>query len=296
VSAPSYGALEEDVSVHMQALRLGEIVLTMCSCEQWADQARNIKTRTDTVRDNQYMGYRWADRCEPAGGQWSCVNPQNESQRLTISDALYKKMRAQVANDAVGWDSLANVPTAESEPVDPAAIKGNYTHEELAPANGYALTVPLGMVNDYNGYIATYREYQRGDHYRKALTAWGPHSSDYFATRLTQLAGHLKSPDAQVLPTEDTREAHACGLPVDRGRRRHHGRADQHLTLGLRRLVAAWRDGGSRRLPRDAVLVLLPRRLLPPGQVLPAPGRLRPRREQPDRRVRAPADRRRSQA
>ena len=40
------------------------------------------------------------------------------------------------------------------------------------------------MANDYNGYIATYREYQRGDHYRKALTAWGPHSSDYMATRL----------------------------------------------------------------------------------------------------------------
>jgi hypothetical protein len=206
VSAPSYGALEEDVSVHMQALRLGEIVLTMCSCEQWADQARNIKTRTDQIRDNQYVGYKWADRCEPSGGQWSCVNPQNETQRLTISDALYKKMRAQVANDAVGWDSLANVATAESEPVDPAKIKGNYTHEELAPANGYQLTVPLGMVNDYNGYIATYREYQRGDHYRKALTAWGPHSSDYFATRLVQLAGHLKQPGAYVLPTEDQRE------------------------------------------------------------------------------------------
>ncbi len=115
VSAPGYGALEEDVSVHMQALRLGEILLTMCSCEQWADQARNIKTRTDKAQGNQYLGYRWPG--EPA----------------KEGTAAYKKMRAQVANDAVGWDFLENVPTAESEPTDPTKIKGNYTHEELAP-------------------------------------------------------------------------------------------------------------------------------------------------------------------
>jgi hypothetical protein len=47
------------------------------------------------------------------------------------------------------------------------------------------------MANDYNGYIASYREYQRGDHYRKALTGWGPHSSDYMATRLVGMAGEL---------------------------------------------------------------------------------------------------------
>ncbi len=188
VSAPSYGALEEDVSVHMQALRLGEIVLTMCSCEQWADQARNIKTRTDKAQGNQYLGYQW---------------PEAPDEEASLP---YRRMRAQIANDAVGWDFLENVPTAESEPADPDAIRGNYTHEELAPAIGYDLTVPLSMTNDYNGYIATYREYQRGDHYRKALTAWGPHSSDYFATRLVQLAGHLKTPDSPVLATEAQRE------------------------------------------------------------------------------------------
>src|SRR3712207_760223 len=47
------------------------------------------------------------------------------------------------------------------------------------------------MANDYNGYIVSYREYQRGDHYRKALAAWGPHSSDYMATRLVQMGGQL---------------------------------------------------------------------------------------------------------
>ena len=100
-------------------------------------------------------------------------------------------MRAQVQNDAAGWNTYEYLPYAESEPVDPALVKGNYTHTELPATQGYKLTVPVGMANDYNGYIATYREYQRGDHYRKALTAWGPHSSDYMSTHLMEMGGFL---------------------------------------------------------------------------------------------------------
>jgi hypothetical protein len=100
-------------------------------------------------------------------------------------------MRAQVNNNAAGWNDPDNLPWAESEPTDPSQIKGNYTHEELPPEQGYRLTVPISMANDYNGYIASYREYQRGDHYRKALTGWGPHSSDYMATRLVQMGGYM---------------------------------------------------------------------------------------------------------
>ena len=59
------------------------------------------------------------------------------------------------------------------------------------------------MANDYNGYIATYREYQRGDHYRKALTAWGPHASDYMASRLVNLGRVLRGADEEkLLPKE----------------------------------------------------------------------------------------------
>jgi hypothetical protein len=225
-SAPSYGALEEDLDIHLQVFRLGDILFTICPCEQWADQARNIKSRTNVEQDDQYLGYEWAKRCtaNPDGphppdgsgtGTWTCPNPRDESQNLDpITNAKFRKMEAQVANDAVGWDFLENAPFAESEPADPTEIKGNYTHEELAPDLGYTLTVPITMANDYNGYIATYREYQRGDHYRKALTGWGPHSSDYMATRLVQLGGHLKQPGAPVLDTEPQRElADAVGRP-----------------------------------------------------------------------------------
>ena len=191
-SAPSYGALEEDLNIHLQAFRLGEILFTVCSCEQWKDQGTNIKTRTDTVAGNQYNGYDWV------------------AEGADVSDLpadRVERMRAQVNNPANGWNDLENAATAESEPTDPAQIKGNFTHDDdqRSAQLGYRLTVAIGMANDYNGYIASYREYQRGDHYRKALTAWGPHSADYMATRLVTLGRLLKDP-AHELPRDQTQE------------------------------------------------------------------------------------------
>ena len=66
-SAPSYTGLAEDVSIHLQAFRLGDILFTVCSCEQWFDQSRNIKTRTDKVQGNEHLGYDWAARCSYNG-------------------------------------------------------------------------------------------------------------------------------------------------------------------------------------------------------------------------------------
>ena len=195
-SAPSYTGLAEDVSVHLQAFRLGEILFTVCSCEQWYDQSRNIKTRTDLEQGNAYNGYDWAARCAydgDAAGTWTCPDPRNPSTTLPpIPSNEFLRMKAQVNNDASGWNDLSNILWAESEPTDPDQIKGNYTRAELPPGLAYKLTVPISMANDYNGYIATYREYQRGDHYRKALTAWGPHSSDYLSSRLVTMGGQLK--------------------------------------------------------------------------------------------------------
>ncbi len=235
--APAYGGLEEDIDVHLQAFRMGDIVFTACSCEQWFDQAQNIVTRTDRNPDNEYLGYDWGAQCDPVGdgsyqpdgsgtGTWSCPDPRNVGANLPpVSDHEYQRMRAQVLNPANGWNNAENALSAESEPVDPRQIKGNYTHDDrcglgpLSPGNracfpgeqspsaqmGYGLTVPIAMANDYNGYIATYREYQRGDHYRKALTAWGPHSSDYMASRLVTMARRLNQP-ALVLPVDQIQE------------------------------------------------------------------------------------------
>jgi hypothetical protein len=209
-SAPSYTGLEEDVSVHLQAFELGDILVTVCSCEQWVEQSKNIKTRTNAARGDDYHGYDWTAQCTQTGGpgsDWSCPRPGGGS-RLTISDASYRKVHAQVNNDAVGWDRLEYVAHAESEPTNPDEIKGNFSHTEIDDYGGqpYSVTVPISMANDYNGYIVSYREYQRGDHYRKALTAWGPHSSDYMATRLVRMAAGLNrgaGPGSSELPEGD---------------------------------------------------------------------------------------------
>ena len=218
-SAPAYTGLEEDVSVHLQAFRIGDILFTVCSCEQWADQSKDIKTRTDRVQGNQWVGYDFFPTCtqdgngtysgEPNGfgtGTWTCKDGRDNPIK-NLPDRLVKKMHAQVTNPANGWDSLANAPVAESESPDVRKIWGNYTHDDTSAAPttadqraesaalGYKVTVAMAMANDYNGYIATYREYQRGDHYRKALTAWGPHSSDYMATRLVKMGRYLHQPD-----------------------------------------------------------------------------------------------------
>src|SRR4051812_43800319 len=209
-SAPSNGALEDTVGVHMQAFRLGDILFTVCSCEQWVEQSYNIKTRTDSKANNEYLGYDPtspnADQTEKCvrkdASTWSCSvgdYPLRTPVVRDVPDDKIQHMRAQINNDAAGWDDpncneLGCGYQAESEPTDLSKIRGNYTHDDTAAnaKNGYKLTFTIAMANDYNGYIASYREFMDHDHYRKALTGWGPHSSDYYATRLSQLGRELK--------------------------------------------------------------------------------------------------------
>jgi hypothetical protein len=242
VGFPSYVALQESLQVHLQALRIGEIAITVCPCEQFADSSRNIKTRLNRVEGDLWFGWDWTanythPEWEPGirydgatdadgeylpghgpaalgfctqteeGGDWICRNPERDrfagiGERTDvpellepISDEDFRRMKAQIYNDAAGWDDPANALAAEAEPVDPAAIWGNWTHEELhdvMDGGGYALVATVAMANDYLGYIPSYREFQRGDHYRKALSGLGPHSADFLATRLARLAAELK--------------------------------------------------------------------------------------------------------
>ena len=236
--APSYSGLQEDMDVHLQALRIGDLLFTFCSCEQWRDQSENIETRTDKVAGNEYLGYDWSARCtDLKNGTWSCPNPHNESTNLPpIDNARFQKMKAQVNNDAAGWNDPENAPTAESEPKDWTKIFGNYTHDDDAESakHGYAITVPVGMTNDYNGYIASYREYQRGDHYRKALTGFGPHSSDYMATRLVKMARALNG--AKVDPEDEGDKLLAGKAAVNQAH--NEGRAQAMGALGQAALKA----------------------------------------------------------
>jgi hypothetical protein len=237
-STPSHGALEDTIGVHMQGIRLGDLLITVCSCEQWTDQAYDIKTRLDTIPGNQWLGYDAAnppaddpehadDACtqsDAADKHWTChADRYATAPDFAVSDHTMQLYRSRTLNDAKGWDDpnckeLGCGLQAESEPTDLSKIRGNYTHDDTttrggtdqtqdyADSYGYKMVVTMSMANDYNGYIATYRDYMGRDHYRKALTGWGPHSSDFYATRLTRIGHALKG---------DSGSQHAIDVETD---------------------------------------------------------------------------------
>lgn len=207
--APSAGAVEENVRIRLQAFRIGEVVLASCSCEAQVDLIKNFESRADAVAGNVYDGYDWAAFCEQnADTTWTCPDaPSRGTRTVTVSDTVFRRMNAQIHNDARGWDAPENAAAAQSEPADPERIFGNFTKDELPADLGYTLAVGVGHAGDYTGYTVSYREYQARDSYRKALTSYGPHTADYMATRMVRMAGALKGGPA--LPDEPT---HAIGV------------------------------------------------------------------------------------
>ena len=194
------------------------------------------RQRRRDLRRRRQRHWDWLP--EPAGPRRRLDDQRRRSQR----------MRAQVNNPANGWNNLENVLDGGVRAGRPTEIHGNYTHDDRCgdrppgtPCRGgasrstrlgYKLTVPIGMANDYNGYIATYREYQRGDHYRKALTGWGPHSSDYMATRLVTMGRQLQA--TRGSPCRPTAPGGAAGAQ-GRGRHRGQRRREPGARRGRRR-------------------------------------------------------------
>jgi len=191
--APSHGGVQESYRIHLQVMRLGDIVIGSCPCEPVSDMTKNFKSRADVTQTNQHFGYHWQCTGDPGARQCNFQRAAHlPADWKPVEEAAYQRMIAEIENDAAGWEEDYASLQGEAEAEDPAAINGNYTHEEL-PANlGYRLPIMIGQANDYIGYIVTYREYMRGDHYRKALTAFGPHTSDYVNTRLVRMAAELK--------------------------------------------------------------------------------------------------------
>ena len=247
-SATALTAVEETAAVHLMAFRLGGVVATFCPCEQFTDTALNIESRLDRVRGNIWKGFDWTDHRTPSGrdwcvpGQapatWSCANPQNPSTDLPpITDVAYRRFRAQIKNDAAGWETDLATLGSEAEPADPSKIKGNFTHEEF-PGHGYGLVLSVGMANDYWGYVPEYREYRSHDHYRKALSGLGPHGADFLATRLVRLGAVLNGGPAVALSALD----HAFLAEQARA---------EGVANGLGVLAGAYTKAYRRQLPAD---------------------------------------------
>ena len=189
--APSWAAVQENQRLRLQAFRLGEVVLASCSCEAQMDLILNFESRADDVEGNIFDGYEYP--CTQNGDTtWTCQAGRKLEGSETISDAKHARMIAQIHNDAKGWDAAENAVESNTEPADPSRIRGNFTKEELSTDRGYTLPIGVGHAAEYQGYVVSYREYMIYDEYRKALTAYGPHTADYMVTRMVRLAGLLK--------------------------------------------------------------------------------------------------------
>jgi len=188
----SFGSVEENMRIKLQAVRIGDILLASCSCEAQVDLIKNLESRLDDVRGNIYDGYDYP--CTKVGTTWSCTQPRPEGVKVfaNLTDAQVAHMRAEVHNDAKGWDDPANVAIADSEPTDPKKIFGNFTKTELLAGKGFHLVVGLGHTGDYDGYTVSFREFQSRESYRKALTSYGPHTADYMNTHLLDVARFLR--------------------------------------------------------------------------------------------------------
>lgn len=208
-SGPGVGAVEENLRLHLQVFRIGDIVLASCACEPQSDLILNLESRLNETRGDIYDGFDWAClmpdfKNDPAYAPACAIqkryfdpgDPENNAGDIAGTnfgaDAI-AHLRAQVHNDARGWDAPAYALQAESEPPAPADIKGNFTHEEIQDLGvpGYKLAVGVGHAGDYNGYTVSYREYMSRDSYRKALTSYGPHTADYMVTRLVRMAAAM---------------------------------------------------------------------------------------------------------
>jgi hypothetical protein len=213
--------VQESLTIHLQTLRIGEILLGACPCEPVSDMALNFKSRADAVAHNQHLGYEWTCReggetgveCDFRQAGWRAADWR------PVDPDAHRRMVAQVRNDAAGWEDDVRWLQSGAEPTDPDEIYGNFTHDELDGTQGFTLPLMVGTANDYVGYVVTYREFQRGDHYRKALTPFGPHTADFINTRLVAMAAELRGgPSPQdalaLLPSADmvAGEATAAGI------------------------------------------------------------------------------------
>jgi hypothetical protein len=234
--APAVGAVEENARLKLQVVRLGEVLLASCACEPQMDLVRNLESRLDATPGNLDDGYDWSSRCTPSSGGVSTCDLDGTT--LSVPDAALTRMRAQVHNDAAGWDDLAYAPFAGGEPADPALIKGNFSRRELSPSLGFRLPVALGHSSDYNGYTVSYREYMARDHYRKALTSYGPHTADHINTQLVAIASALKGGRGR-LPSPLDALAEADEL------------RQESLAIAIGRASSAALDAWERALPND---------------------------------------------
>src|SRR3546814_5410277 len=59
-SVPGVCAGEENLRLHLQVFRIGDIVLASCACEPQSDLILNLESRLNDTRGDIYDGFDWA--------------------------------------------------------------------------------------------------------------------------------------------------------------------------------------------------------------------------------------------
>ncbi len=104
-----------------------------------------------------------------ADDSWTCTKtadeprPWTELGDFTVTDDEYQRMKAQIHNDAAGWDAPENVAKANERAGRPDADL-RQLHQGGAGRRDAATSLPIGVghAGDYNGYTVCYREYRAG--------------------------------------------------------------------------------------------------------------------------------------
>src|SRR5205814_1554489 len=99
-------------------------LLASCSCEAQVDLILNLESRANNTVGDIWDGYPWDEHCtQQADASWMCANPDvvdldtdHGDRSVPVSDAAYQRMKAQIHNDARGWDDPAYAPYANGEP------------------------------------------------------------------------------------------------------------------------------------------------------------------------------------
>ena len=140
---PRYTGLEEDLGVHLQAFRLGDILFTVCSCEQWADQALQHqdahRPRRRATSTSATTGRRAVQRDDAPTATWTLPEPGDDPSAEPAADLAIDEVSSSMQRAGEQPRRRLGRPgercrTAESEPTDPTQIKGNFTHDELPRA------------------------------------------------------------------------------------------------------------------------------------------------------------------
>jgi hypothetical protein len=220
----AFGAVEENLRIKLQAVRIGDVLLASCSCEAQSDLIKNLESRTDAAVDNIYDGFDYSNQADvdeawPGRGVRAChpkneanleegyicpnpdgrrksdnlplwvFGPADERDYILVSRAAFDHMYAQVHNDAAGWNDQSYLPYANSEPATLSEIKGNFTKEELG-AGPFASCTTNGEDRPLTGYAVSAGLGHTGDYVGYTVSYREYMARDTYRKALTSYGAH----------------------------------------------------------------------------------------------------------